>query len=453
MSATWTLKRVRAGAIDETRSLRNWNIRTASISLVSLGRDTMRLVQGQNLDDEDDFKNGDILRLYRNETQAFMGQVLRPVYGASARIESRTIIVAGPWWWAETEPCVDTWRGNPGLQLITKIGKTLIFIEKNGNFRPIGGEVGRLVDDLIATGAPWSKGIIDSRGLPPPRELENVTYSEVLQMVIESVPDITGWFDYSTSSPTFHLRDPDHLEAIDITIGGKVPVGQPQFEELLEIGRHDDDAVPFVEIQIKKKEPIEVIFNGTEEPRYRSDYAKYRFPAAMTGRGGVIVLLAETDPLKSWDALAFAQRAYEAFAGMLWRGSFTMIGDDINSALRPGLRVNLLGGRAEWRDMNGLVQQVQHDIFGGRTSVTFGPPLQLTPSNLVQKLIALRRQKQVTNDDLSDQDNGYTAGFDEEANDAVGFPVKAILNTMQEGGSFENMLVTFPKKARAQLPP
>lgn len=458
MSATWTIKRIRASESDVARTLEGWDIIDAVFSLVSFGRDTMRITQTKPIDEEDDFTNEDIVRLYRDGVQVFMGVVVRPVSMGTGSSEQRVTVIFGPWFWAETTPCQLDWAFDGDLEKVAKIGQITVYMDADGIQQNIGNAMTGLVDDLIATGAPWSRGFLDGRGVPPPRYLENVSYSEVFQMVVECVPDMVAWFDYQFDEPRFNMRDPDQIVPIDIPIETKPADGSPRLAELPEVGRHDYDKVPYVEIQLKSKSKFDIVIDGTgaTEPRFKSHYDKYRHPLAPDARGGIVVKIDETDPMvpnpeipgTGWNALAFAQRAYEAFSGMLWRGSFVMVGDDIDARLRPGLRVNFTEGRESWESMNGLVQQVEHNIFAGRSTAVFGPPLQISPSDYVDKLIALRRQLHITNDNLNDRKRGYTATFDEEQQEeAGGGRVKLVTTVETEAGGFVIDTVTLPRSA------
>lgn len=51
------------------------------------------------------------------------------------------------------------------------------------------------------------------------------------------------------------------------------------------------------------------------------------------------------------------------------------------------------GGRASWATMRALVQRLVADIDAGRSEITYGPPKQLGPDDLVDMLRANRLKK------------------------------------------------------------
>jgi hypothetical protein len=138
----------------------------------------------------------------------------------------------------------------------------------------------------------------------------------------------------------------------------------------------------------------------------------------------------------------------------MWRGSFTLKGQNCDERVRPGKRVNITGGQTSWETMNGIIQEVSHDIFSGVTQATFGPPLQSGPSDLLQRLINLRRIRPATNDNLRNRDEGWTAGTgsdDEEKDEDVvaNGNVKALMAVQTAAGNeFEPKIVRLPKKTQ-----
>lgn len=446
--ASYTLKRTRTDAEDATKSLEAWAISSAQLRLISLELDTLDLLQTKTLSTEDDFQTGDILRLYRDGTQVFMGRVLKPAASAGHDTQQRKTLVAGPWWYAEQATVTQSWLGGPDLQEIN-VSWATFFLQRNGERKEIGVELINLVNTLIGLRAPWSLGTMDARGTPPPQKLENVTFAEAIKAVIEPIPDIVAWFDYTEESPAFHLRDPDHLTPLTLAIGADVITD-------LEVARHDDDQVPSVTIQLVTKSPINLVDATTGEVStgYRNDYTDYTVGDSSNPFGAVRVTWPRTDPMDSWNPIQFAQRCYDAFRGLLWRGSLTLKGKDYDTRLRPGIRLNLTGGRTEWATMDGVVQQVQHDLFSGETQATFGPPLQLGPSDLLQRLINLRRIRRATADDQRAQDSGYTASFDEDEDEdlAPNGAVK-IVAAVERGNTWENMVVRLPRKTQVSPPP
>jgi hypothetical protein len=88
-----------------------------------------------------------------------------------------------------------------------------------------------------------------------------------------------------------------------------------------------------------------------------------------------------------------AQRIYEAVSVLQYEGTVTWVAEEC-PAVGFGL-LNLTGGRAAWESMAALIQGVSLEIETGRTTVTFGPPAHLGPTDLVE-LLRFNRGRRVT---------------------------------------------------------
>lgn len=85
-----------------------------------------------------------------------------------------------------------------------------------------------------------------------------------------------------------------------------------------------------------------------------------------------------------------AEALYDALSVLHWQGSFTKLESEVAGDAHPGKKLNLTGGLAAWATMNAMIQGVSEDIGSGKTTITFGPPEHLGPSDLVEMLRASR---------------------------------------------------------------
>lgn len=71
-------------------------------------------------------------------------------------------------------------------------------------------------------------------------------------------------------------------------------------------------------------------------------------------------------------------------------GEISIVGQDPDTTVKVGQRLNIYGGRSSWQTMNESIQQVSHDIQDGITSISFGPPQNLGANDLIDRLRASR---------------------------------------------------------------
>jgi hypothetical protein len=88
-----------------------------------------------------------------------------------------------------------------------------------------------------------------------------------------------------------------------------------------------------------------------------------------------------------------AQALYEALATPYYEGALTVEAEDATTALRPGLLLLVSGGPAAWATMSSaIIQQVDHDVGTGSTSLRFGPPGHLAIQDM-RALMATNRRR------------------------------------------------------------
>lgn len=85
-----------------------------------------------------------------------------------------------------------------------------------------------------------------------------------------------------------------------------------------------------------------------------------------------------------------AQELHTALSVLHWQGEFERLEAEVSGDAHPGRKLNLTGGLAAWATMDAMIQTVEEDISEGRTTISFGPPEHLGPSDLVEMLRATR---------------------------------------------------------------
>ena len=163
---------------------------------------------------------------------------------------------------------------------------------------------------------------------------------------------------------------------------------------------------------------------GTSEPAKATAVLEYSYTDADTGaeietREKVAVNLTGTslttgtyfqlvsftpaEPIPT--GLAEALRA--ALSELHFQGTVLLGAAELSGALHPGRRLNVSGSRAEYANMEALIQAVDEDVESGATTVTLGPPEHLGPQDLVELLRVSRTR--VTSYMISTRVNGEAA--------------------------------------------
>jgi len=84
--------------------------------------------------------------------------------------------------------------------------------------------------------------------------------------------------------------------------------------------------------------------------------------------------------------VGLAAYLYSALSLLQYEGGVKLIEQECAGFLLVGSVLNLLGGRPEWTTMNAMIQTVTEEVDTGATKITFGPPEQLGPSQIVELL-------------------------------------------------------------------
>lgn len=97
---------------------------------------------------------------------------------------------------------------------------------------------------------------------------------------------------------------------------------------------------------------------------------------------------AEGEPVPT----GLAGSLYAAMSAVQYEGSFTLKERECTMWARPGLVINLTGGRAEWETMKAVIQNVSYDLTTGTTQVTLGFNRELGAGDLVAIMRSNRRR-------------------------------------------------------------
>ena len=109
-----------------------------------------------------------------------------------------------------------------------------------------------------------------------------------------------------------------------------------------------------------------------------------------------------------------AQTLYTDLSQLQYEGAMTIVDEEVGNDSIMGKVINVAGGKSAWAGMQAVVQSVSHSYSDGATSVTFGPPEQLAPQDLIELLGYGRELKYTyissTEDATNQQSEGKTVG-------------------------------------------
>jgi hypothetical protein len=189
----------------------------------------------------------DLVQLYRDGQPWFYGRVTTPNRSADADNESLSFTVSGPWDWLERQTYRQQWQVNEGGAELQKWSTRVIPGQRaDGTFGNSGEAVRMVLEFGIALGHPYQIGELEPDSPARCPEMKNLKCAEFIRNLMRLHPDCSGWFDYSTVPPTFHIRRKDSLPAVDLYYGDEGPAGAIQLESIPEITRRDDIAAKHV---------------------------------------------------------------------------------------------------------------------------------------------------------------------------------------------------------------
>lgn len=179
------------------------------------------------------FAYGSTYVIWKDGTRWFYGRVTSIPRQGSAESESAQITLAGPFWYLQNATYMQSWNvyDSVGAELVG-VNKCHVILFQNAAGARIdsGAQAVDVIDWLIARGAPILKGTIDTGIELPFDERNNLTCAEVLDTIIRWTPDWVAWFDYSTTTPTFHFRKRSSLTAASWALGGSSLQITPRYD-------------------------------------------------------------------------------------------------------------------------------------------------------------------------------------------------------------------------------
>lgn len=164
----------------------------------------------------------------------------------------------------------------------------------------------------------------------------------------------------------------------------------------------------YVRIAFKRQEPPAPVVGGAPLPM-QTEIKDAIYPAGYSGGkyGGLDVAMDATDNFTLSQGQAIAQLVFEQAENAVWSGSHQL--GALALDLRPGLRYNVSGSRADYESMNAPIQRVVDDFAARTTTVEFGPPSQLAAQDFLERLRDLRNlMPTLSPGEVEEQETGVT---------------------------------------------
>ena len=393
MASTWEIEyrgQLADGASGgDKRSLSAWGLASFDLYVLNLDRGNLSLVVSGETPFAADlpWAYKDKIVLWRNGSRYWHGWLTREPRAAKPEADSISLVFGDPYWWldqtAMTDPKIKnlvvsdvSWEDTDLGVTITSIRNlSLTWAEPSGdivwaNWRDqarytVQGQIRRAYYAAARTGAPITLGTIGIDAAAPAQESAGNTALDYLRGAVAYEPLAVGWWDYSAATPVLHVQPRSALSTISYDLAG-APLGV-QCEPLREL----------------QANAVTIRWRYTDEDGDDATYSEHAGPAELTGGPNVLVLDASvSDYEQRVEAVSYGIAAHllAALGPLAYAGSLSLV-DDISAlaTARPGLAINLLGGRTEWATMAGVIQQVELSVVAEAESltVTWGAPRHL----------------------------------------------------------------------------
>ena len=218
--------------------------------LSNLTEDTLKFrTKGLDFDEDPLFEYGETVTLTRDGVTVFKGRVTFIPRYASPREEYQDYQVLGPFWYLDNLVYQQLWTIKDADHNDEQVYKSRVILGQNaaGAKVTVGAVINEILSFAIAAGAPISVGTISVGIQAPWDEAVDITCGEAIRRMLRWVPDVVGYFDYTTSNPTFHLKRRSALDTVAFDLADGAPINS------LNILRRFDLQVPAVVINYEKE--------------------------------------------------------------------------------------------------------------------------------------------------------------------------------------------------------
>lgn len=242
----------------------------------NLQADSLTLTKAvSKFDATPDIPYGQLIALQDNRGQTrFVGTRIVVPASASASEEVQEYEFLGPWHWLQRIVYRQTWK-----QLLVDgqlVPRTTSHLLLNGtDYRTVGLQIADAANFAIGQGAPLQLGTIDIPIVPFMTEITDQTCAQVIADQLRFAPDAVAWFDYSTNTPTLHVRQASNLTPVSLTLGPGQPISIA--DEGISITARPDEQVASVSLRYERTD--------TQDGKEYLKLAEDVYPVGSQGTG------------------------------------------------------------------------------------------------------------------------------------------------------------------------
>lgn len=242
----------------------------------NLQADSLTLTKAvSKFDATTDIPYGQLIALQDNRGQTrFVGTRIVVPASASASEEVQEYEFLGPWHWLQRIVYRQTWK-----QLLVDgqlVPRTTSHLLLNGtDYRTVGLQIADAANFAIGQGAPFQLGTIDIPIVPFMTEITDQTCAQVIADQLRFAPDAVAWFDYSTNTPTLHVRQASNLTPVSLTLGPGQPISIA--DEGISITARPDEQVASVSLRYERTD--------TQDGKEYLKLAEDVYPVGSPGTG------------------------------------------------------------------------------------------------------------------------------------------------------------------------
>ena len=180
---------------------------------------------GHQVDYDTDIGYGAAVTIYRDGVRWFHGRCNTPAVTGDGSAEGHTYEIVGPWWWLEQIVYQQDWTlwdpsygGGAGALITKKKSRVILFQQADGTAINSGVQASDILTYAAGLGAPIATGAIDLDVNLPMEEVLDISCAEALRRCMRWSPECVAWWDYSTATPTLHIRKPASLGTLSYNI-------------------------------------------------------------------------------------------------------------------------------------------------------------------------------------------------------------------------------------------
>jgi hypothetical protein len=254
------------------KTLSQWQLTGGSVQFNNLAVDQFSILRdGANFDADPLCAYGDSAKLYRPDgVKIFEGRRQLVPGECSGRHEAQGYLFSGPWQWLQQNLYKQLWVGGVG-GVLTSLYTSHLIVSGTGT-----QIITRVLEYAIAQGAPVQIGVINIPVAPPITEIIDRTCATSILDCLQYAPDAAGWFDYSTSPPTFHCKQRRALTRVTLSIPPAATQAQVNVSLIRPIQARPDLQVPSVELLYEITNQVDGVT--------KHGLARDVYPVGATGR-------------------------------------------------------------------------------------------------------------------------------------------------------------------------